>query len=140
MSAISQRLSRATVVFIVLGILVLSAASCQRASQQQSGEEAPDVAVTLAVAPEPAAVGPAQLTVALADRAGQSIDGATVRLKGDMSHAGMQPVLADAVDAGGGLYTADLTWTMAGDWFVTVTATLPDGRMAVRRFDLAVQP
>jgi hypothetical protein len=120
-------------------MLVLSVAGCQRASQQQGGDEAPDVAMALTFAPDPAAVGPAQLTVTLADRAGQAIDGATMRLKGDMSHAGMQPVLADASGAGRGVYAADFTWTMAGDWFVTVTADLPDGRTAVRRFDLAVQ-
>jgi hypothetical protein len=28
---------------------------------------------------------------------------------------------------------------MSGDWFVTVTASLPDGRTLVRRFDLTVR-
>lgn len=139
MSVTKQWPSQATVILMVLVTLVLSAAGCQRASQQQGGDEAPDVAIALTLAPDPAVVGRAQLTVTLADQANQAIDGATVRLKGDMSHAGMQPVLADAGGDGGGVYTADLTWTMAGDWFVTVTADLPDGRTAVRRFDLTVQ-
>jgi hypothetical protein len=139
MSAIKRLSTQATVILLVLVFSLAGAAGCQRASLQQGGDEAPDVAMTLTIAPDPAAVGPAQLTVTLADQAGQAIDGATVRLKGDMSHAGMQPVLADASSAGDGVYTAALTWTMAGDWFVTVTAGLPDGRTAVRRFDLTVQ-
>lgn len=140
MSTTRQWPSQASVIIIALAMLVLSTASCQRASQQQGGDQTPDVTMALTVAPDPATVGATQLTVTLADQAGQAIDGATVRLKGDMSHAGMQPVLADASGAGDGLYTADFTWTMAGDWFVTVTATLPDGRTIVRRFDLVVQP
>ena len=55
-----------------------------------------------------------------------------------MSHAGMQPVLAEASGGADGVYQAQWVWTMSGDWFVTVTAVLPDGRTLVRRFDLAV--
>jgi hypothetical protein len=29
-------------------------------------------------------------------------------------------------------------WTMAGDWFVTVDVTLPDGTTASQRFDFTV--
>jgi hypothetical protein len=50
----------------------------------------------------------------------------------------MQPALASASAAAAGVYEAQWMWTMAGDWFVTVTATLPDGRTLVRRFDLTV--
>jgi len=55
-----------------------------------------------------------------------------------MSHAGMQPLLADAAETTGGIYQAQWTWSMAGDWLVTATAALPDGRTLVRRFDLTV--
>ncbi len=55
-----------------------------------------------------------------------------------MTHAGMQPVLADAGSGADGVYPADFEWTMSGDWVVTVTAALPDGRTALRRFDLTV--
>jgi hypothetical protein len=74
----------------------------------------------------------------LTDVSGAPVQGASVSLQGDMSHAGMQPVLAEAGAAANGVYEAQWMWTMAGDWFVTVTAALPDGRTLVRRFDLTV--
>ncbi len=83
-------------------------------------------------------MGPATLLVRLSDASGAPVEGAGISLKGDMSHAGMQPLLADAAEAAAGVYQAQWTWSMAGDWFVTATATLPDGRTLVRRFDLTV--
>jgi len=45
-----------------------------------------------------------------------------------MSHAGMQPVFADAREVEAGRYQASLELTMGGDWFIIVSGTLPDGR------------
>ena len=74
------------------------------------------------------------------DADGQPIDGAgPVTLRGDMNHAGMKPVLADATGTGGGQYTADFEWTMAGDWTVAVEATLPDGRVKRATFPFTVE-
>lgn len=124
--------------FIVLTLLLATSAGCQRASQQAASDQAPEIAAALAIDPEPAVVGPAMLQVTLTDASGAPIDGASVSLKGDMSHAGMAPVLAQASGGAAGVYQAQWRWTMAGDWVVTVTATLPDGRTLVRRFDLTV--
>ncbi len=55
-----------------------------------------------------------------------------------MSHAGMKPVLANISEGESGVYAVPFEWTMGGDWFVAVTATLPDGRVATKRFDLSV--
>ena len=79
------------------------------------------------------------MSVRLSDASGAPVEGASVSLKGDMSHAGMTPVLADAAETAGGVYQAQWVWTMSGDWFVTVTVALPDGRTLVRRFDLTVR-
>lgn len=122
----------------VLIVLLAATAGCQRASQQAATDQAPEIAAGLIVAPDPAVVGPANLQVTLTDASGAPVEGASVSLKGDMSHAGMKPVLAEASGGANGIYDAQWMWTMAGDWFVTVTATLPDGRTLVRRFDLAV--
>lgn len=123
---------------ISLLALLLGLAGCQRASRQSEADQAPDVRVTLAVEPDPPAAGTARFTITLADAAGQPIEGATVKLRGDMTHAGMQPVLADAGSGAAGAYPVDFEWTMSGDWVVTVTAALPDGRTALRRFDMTV--
>ncbi len=128
-------------VFLVLFALLLALlpTGCQRASQQTTADQAPEITAVLTVAPDPALVGPATLLVQLTDANGAPVESATgISLKGDMSHAGMQPVLAEASGGAGGVYQAQWAWTMAGDWFVTVTATLPDGRTLLRRFDLAV--
>lgn len=122
----------------VLIILLSATAGCQRGSQQAAADQAPEIVATLAVAPDPAMVGPATLAIQLADPSGAALPGARVALQGDMSHAGMQPLLAAAAETTAGVYQAQWTWSMAGDWFVTATATLPDGRTLVRRFDLTV--
>lgn len=116
----------------VLGLSLLLS-GCQRASQQ--ADQAPEVQVTLAVQPDPPQTGPARLVITLADAAGRPIEDATLRIKGDMSHAGMMPVRAEVNDGGpGGVYEADFEWTMGGDWIVTVTVMLADGRITSREF------
>jgi hypothetical protein len=117
---------------------MVSLTGCQRASRQEAVDQAPEITVALLSDPDPALVGPATLAVQLSDANGASVQGATVSFKGDMSHAGMQPVLADAAETAGGVYEAQWVWTMSGDWIVTVTAALPDGRTLMRRFDLTV--
>lgn len=125
------------VLWVFLLLLTAAASSaCQRQSQATDG--APEIAAALAFDPNPATVGPVDLVLHLQDADGQPVTGAQVQLKGDMSHAGMQPVLAAASDHGNGDYRAAWVWSMAGDWFVTVTAALPDGRTLIRRFDLRV--
>lgn len=124
--------------WLVLAVALLTA--CQRGgAQPEAADQAPDVAVTFAVSPDPPAVGWSTVVVTLTDAQGRPIQGARVALRGDMNHPGMRPVLAEAADAANGQYTAQFGWTMAGDWFVIVTAELPDGRQAVRRFDLRVR-
>lgn len=94
-------------------------------------EPAPDVAVSLAFDPEPH-VGGTTCTVRLADGAGAPVRGADVRLEGNMNHAGMVPVFADAAEAAPGRYESPFEFTMGGDWFVVVSADLPDGRALER--------
>jgi len=98
------------------------------------------VQVVLTPGPDSLFVGPITFDVTLWDAEGQPIDGAgPVALRGDMSHAGMKPVIAEASGAGDGQYTADFEWTMAGDWTVTVEATLPDGRVKRTTFPFTVE-
>jgi len=59
-------------------------------------------------------------------------------LRGDMTHAGMAPVLEDAEEVGEGLYRASFEWTMAGDWVITVSGKLDDGRTIRREFQVSV--
>lgn len=90
-------------------------------------ESATDVAVALSFAPAPH-VGDTVCTVHLNDLAGAAHTGATLELEGNMNHAGMVPVFADAVEAAPGVYEAPFEFTMGGDWFVIVRGVLADGR------------
>ncbi len=74
--------------------------------------------------------------ITVKDTDGNPINDATVDIKGDMSHAGMQPVLGESSASNGeGMYMIPYEWTMAGDWFVTVNVTLADGTVGSERFD-----
>lgn len=73
-------------------------------------------------------VGPATVVVFLLQADGEGLTGATVEVTGDMTHAGMMPVVAMAEEAESGLYrTEDFRFTMAGDWILTAQIELPDG-------------
>lgn len=131
----ADRALRSGVVTLLLGMLALSGA-CRGQPARPA-----DVTVDVQVTPAPAAVGPGQVTVRLADGAGQPIDGATVSIMADMTHAGMAPVRADAVPAGVGRYvTRDFAFTMAGDWAIAVEAALPTGQTATRSVTVTVGP
>jgi hypothetical protein len=83
------------------------------------------------------------LVIHLRDAAGQPITDATVALEGNMNHAGMAPVFADAVTdeadgAADGYYTVPFAFTMLGDWILTVTVEEADGATVTRDLDLTV--
>jgi hypothetical protein len=87
------------------------------------------LALELAISPTPPAVGPARLIITLRDTVGDPLDGAEILVEGNMSHAGMVPVLGTAEAEGGGRYAIpEFRFTMAGEWILTARATLPDGR------------
>lgn len=84
--------------------------------------------VIVAELTQPPAIGVTPLQVRLTDPAGEPVEGATVQVEGDMTHAGMQPVLVDAESVGAGVYRAEgMHFTMAGDWVITITVTV-DGK------------
>ena len=82
--------------------------------------------------------GAATLTIHVTNAAGQPVEDAAVTVEGNMTHAGMTPVLANGQGGPDGLYSVPFNWTMAGDWVVTVKVTLPDGRQAQADFPVGV--
>ena len=118
-------------------VLLLLLAGCGRV--QQANPSAPDsYVVTLAADPAPPVVGGGAVIVTLRDAAGRPVDNVQLAIEANMSHAGMTPVMADAAAGKDGIYRVPLTWTMAGDWYVDVKCTLPDGQKITRRFPLQV--
>ncbi|HVR06615.1 MAG TPA: FixH family protein [Thermoanaerobaculia bacterium] len=107
----------------MLAATLLAAACGQRPAA------APEVVLTWTLSPRAPAVGPAVLSLALADRRdGRPLAGARVRVEADMSHPGMAPLLASVRELAPGVYEAALRFTMAGDWILLVDARLRDGR------------
>lgn len=111
--------------------------ACGRIQPDQAEENG--LNLEMIVEPEQPAVGPAQLIFILTDEAGQPINGAILNIEGNMTHAGMVPVITQATAGRAGRYVAPFEWTMGGDWIVTVEATLTDGREFSRQIPVSVQ-
>jgi len=94
------------------------------------------VAIEHELSPEPARVGPATITLKLANSAAKPITGAHVAIEGDMSHPGMSPRFAEAKETEPGRYEARLEFAMAGDWVILLHVTLSDGKKLERQFDV----
>lgn len=95
------------------------------------------VRMALTVTPPAPAVGPAGVAVTVQRPDGTPVTGAKLQLRGDMTMAGMAPVLAPLADRGDGRYVASgFRFTMGGDWVLTVSGTLPDGQSVHHTFTI----
>lgn len=140
----TQIVAHTTAKFLAI-LLLIGLVACRQAAGgvplegSAPADGAPDITLTLSPAADTRPVmGPYAWTIALTDDAGAPVEDAAVTVRGDMNHAGMVPVESLATHDGRGIYTADFEWTMAGDWIVTVTATLADGRVKSATFDYSV--
>jgi hypothetical protein len=98
---------------------------------------APNVSLDWRVFPDPPVAGPVRVSLVMVDGStGRPLRGAAVRLEGNMSHPGMQPVFAAAREVSPGTYEAPLELTMGGDWFLLIDAKLPEGGALHRQLDL----
>ncbi len=99
-------------------------------------DNADEIEVKITVDPDPPRVGPARLTLLVKDHSGKPLEGATLKLEGNMAHAGMKPVFADAREDKDGRYRAELEFTMGGDWFILIEGKRADGRPFRKKIDL----
>ena len=88
------------------------------------------------VSPQPPRVGVVTITLKAMDGANKPVTGARITLEGNMSHAGMAPVFADAKETAPGSYISNIELSMAGDWYVVAHVTLPDSRKVDRQFEI----
>lgn len=123
---------------LALSILLLLAA-CRQSAQPTPAAMSDDLAITLEVAPAPPVVGDTELIVTLRTTAGDAVDDARIAVRGDMNHAGMTPEFGEADGGSDGIYRVPFTWTMGGDWIITVDVTLANGETVSRTFDLSVE-
>jgi YtkA-like len=99
-------------------------------------ESPPAVEIEHVISPQPVRVGPATVTLKLADGAGKTVTGAHIEIEGDMSHAGMSPQFAEAEETEPGRYQAHLDFRMAGDWVILLHVTLPGGKKLEQEIDV----
>jgi len=88
------------------------------------------------LSPQPARVGPATVTIELAEATRNPIAHAAVMVEADMSHPGMSPVFAQAKEMVPGTYSAPINFNMAGDWVLLMHIKLADGRKIERQVDV----
>lgn len=121
---------------LLLLILALTLTACGSPTPADPAAGQPDPIVVLTAPNGPTGQ---TLVVTLTDKDGGAITDATVRLEGNMNHAGMTPVLVEPVtDSPDGVYQVPFGFTMRGDWIVTVTVTQADGTIYTQDFDLTV--
>lgn len=119
-------------VLLLAGVAAWFVTGCSRPI-----DESPAVTVEHAISPDPPTVGPAMVTIKLADAAARPVSGASVTLEADMSHAGMVPVFEEASETGPGQYQAHLKFAMAGDWVILLHLRLPGGQKLERHFNVS---
>jgi hypothetical protein len=94
--------------------------------------------LSLVLDPATPTVGEATLMITLLDATGKPIDNAQLDIRGDMTHAGMLPVIRNSDTSSDGVYRVPFEWTMSGDWFVEISATLPDNTTLKQTFEYTV--
>lgn len=97
---------------------------------QPGQEPSSDISLEWEIDPSPARVGKATIHFVLKDSTDQRIEGADVELEGLMSHPGMQPVFAESEETSPGEYSADIEFTMAGDWIINFNSRLGEENVA----------
>ncbi len=121
----------------VLALVASLAVGCSRGGTD-ADSSADDIQLDLNITPDPPEMGPAVIEITLRDAEGDPIEDAELEIEGNMSHARMEPVLVETTSDGAGTYvTEGFEFTMGGDWVITVTGTLADGRELRRTFDLS---
>ncbi len=125
---ICSLLKRLTIISLAFGLVILGC--------QSSGNDTSDVKLDWEIKPDPPIVGMATMNITMRDSTNQLIKGADIKLEGNMSHPGMEPVTAAAKEVEPGQYSAKLEFTMGGDWFILVESTLPDDRVVERQINI----
>ncbi|HSG70456.1 MAG TPA: FixH family protein [Planctomycetaceae bacterium] len=119
-----------------LCLLLAMTAACFLSGCNSEPSTAPEIKVTLELSPDPPETGQADVVVRLTDTANQPVGGAKLKLEGNMNHAGMKPSFSTLKEAEHGTYEGKLDFTMGGDWFVIVSAELPDGSKVDQKVDI----
>lgn len=116
-----------------LAIILLVVAACR---QQQPVAPAD---IELELTASDMLVGKTTLLLKVRDSDGSVVTNpGTLSVRGDMNHAGMVPVFAEADEATDGVFSLPFEWTMAGSWIVEASLKLPSGDIASETFTFEI--
>jgi hypothetical protein len=99
-------------------------------------DPAPELAVAWEITVSRTRPADSSISLLLRDGSGQPVRGARITVEGNMSHPGMAPIVTSAEEQDAGRYATRMAMTMAGDWVLFATITLPDGRVVQRQRQL----
>ncbi len=116
----------------------VDAVSSQSIINHNRDTEKSSVSISYQSDNSPATGGDANVTITLGNKDGSPITDAAVKVTGNMAHSGMMPIAGKGKHTKNGQYAVPLHWSMAGDWVVTVTVLLADGRQFEQTFNQAV--
>lgn len=138
--------------YMLLGLLLMAVLTgCREAVDgvplTPQATAVPTYTVTLSTDPETLVVGEATLVFVVAAPDGSPVPTEQIQLlsaQGDMTHAGMVPVIEDGRAASfatgrTGRYAMPFNFNMAGDWIITGTVTLRDGTVIIGTLNTSVR-
>jgi YtkA-like len=129
---------KAVLMLVMLLLVSLVMVAC--GEQSAAPPASLDINMVARVEPEPPAVGESTLIVTLKDASSAPIDGAMLRVQGNMEHAGMAAVNREINQSSNGEYRIPFEWSMGGGWVVEVTAQLPNnGGETSKTFEFFVE-
>ncbi len=128
--------------FVLLVATLLTAGCRESAQPTQPASNDASAQINVEFSQQPPQVGDDVLFVRVTGADGALLPLAELAVRGDMNHAGMQPVITsyESPEADeNGSYVVPFTWTMGGDWILTVEARLQDGNTLSEQIDIAVE-
>ena len=102
----------------------------------KSASKDADIGLSIHFDPDPPVVGPAVVTISLADATGGQVRLGILEVEANMNHAGMRPVFAHLKETAPGRYAGQIEFTMGGDWFLLVSGKFPGGRHLDKKVDV----
>jgi hypothetical protein len=111
-------------ILLVLVAMAFYCSGCQQKEPQEFTQTQGGITATFTMKPaSPGMMEPVRLSLSLTDASGQAIESAQVAYDLTMPGMSMPPNRPQASNEGNGLYVAETTFTMSGDWRAEATVT-----------------
>ena len=124
---------------LVLVVLIFFLFGCGQAETQEFTQTQNGITADFSMSPaSPTMMEPVTLSLSLTDINGQALEGEQVSYDLTMPGMTMPPNQLQASDHGQGLYLADATFTMSGNWRAEANVTY-NGETTIISFDFSVK-